>query len=121
MIRGRLRRLRSHEGDDAPDEYIEIDPSELSGMFAAPQWLRDIGLMAWLLVGVALFLAGAIWLAALTSVIVVPVIVAAVVAAVASPVVAWLHRHRIPRPIAAIARPRPRARGTSTSRSTPPS
>ena len=67
-----------------------------------PQWLRDVGLMAWLLVGIALFLAGAIWLAALTSVIVVPVIVAAVVAAVASPLVGWLADHRIPRPIGAI-------------------
>jgi predicted PurR-regulated permease PerM len=103
MIRGRLRRLRPGAAPSSEaDEYIEIDPSQLSGIFTVPQWLRDVGLMAWLLVGVALFLAGAVWLAALTSVIVVPVIVAAVVAAVASPVVGWLARHRIPRPIGAI-------------------
>ena len=53
--------------------------------------------MAWLLVGIALFLVGSVWLMTLTSVIVVPVIVAAVVAAVGSPIVGWLHRHRIPR------------------------
>ena len=104
MIRGRLRR-RGHREADEPepqDEYIEIDPAELSGIFTVPQWLRDVGLMSWLLVGVGVFLAGAIWLAALTSVIVIPVIVAAVVAAVASPVVAWLHVHHVPRPIGAI-------------------
>ena len=98
MIRGRLRRRREGgaPGHEA-EEYIEIDPGQLSGIFTVPQWLRDVGLMAWLLVGVGLFIGGAIWLAALTSVIVVPVIVAAVVATVASPVVAWLQSHRIPR------------------------
>jgi putative heme transporter len=71
--------------------------SELSDVFAAPKWLRDAGLTSWLLAGVALFVFGAVWLMSLTEVIVAPVIVAAVVAAVASPLVGWLHRHRIPR------------------------
>ncbi len=50
MIRGRLRRHGHHEPAAEPrDEYIEIDPGELSGIFSVPQWLRDVGLMAWLL------------------------------------------------------------------------
>ena len=44
------------------DEFIEIDAGELTG-FAPPTWLRDVGFTAWLLVGVVLFLAGAVWLA----------------------------------------------------------
>ena len=67
-----------------------------------PGWLRDVGLTSWLLVGVALLLVGLVWLASLTQTIVAPVITAAVVAAVASPLVALMHRHRIPRPIGAI-------------------
>ena len=31
-------------------------------MFSVPQWLRDVGMIAWLLVGVALLVAGAVWL-----------------------------------------------------------
>jgi len=63
MIRGRLRRLRGGGDAEQADEYIEIDPSELSGLFAAPNWLRDAGFTAWPLVGVVLLLAGAVWLA----------------------------------------------------------
>ena len=106
-IRGRLRRGHA-QGDPAAAEgpaegdYVEIDASELTGVFAAPSWLRDIGLTSWLLVGVALLLVGLVWLASLTQTIVAPVITAAVVAAVASPLVAWMNRHRIPRPLAAV-------------------
>jgi putative heme transporter len=103
MIRGRLRRRR---GDGSPgpadDEYVEIDPGELAGVFAAPSWLRDVGLTAWLLVGIALFLVGAVWLLSLTETIVLPVITAGVVASVGSPVVAWLNRHRVPRAIGTV-------------------
>jgi predicted PurR-regulated permease PerM len=95
MIRGRLRRRGSAEQAQAEDDYVEIDPAELTGVFAAPGWLRDVGFSAWLLVGVALFLAGAIWLLTLTESIVMPVIAAGVVASVASPVVGWLHRHHV--------------------------
>ena len=70
-------------------------------MFSVPGWLRDVGLMSWLLVGVALLVTGAVALAALTQVIVVPVLVAAIVAAVGSPLVAWMNRHRVPRGIGA--------------------
>src|SRR4051794_4380908 len=81
----------------AEDPYVEIDTAELSGLFAAPAWLRALGIASWLLVGVAAFLAGAIWLLALTQTIVIPVIVAAIIASVVSPVVDFLHRHGVPR------------------------
>ncbi|HEX5956543.1 MAG TPA: AI-2E family transporter [Solirubrobacterales bacterium] len=102
MIRGRLRR-RQRDGEPArePDAYIEIDPGQLSGIFTVPQWLRDVGLMSWLLVGVAVFVVGMVWLLSLTQVIVVPVITAGIVAAVASPVVDWLALHRIARGVGA--------------------
>jgi predicted PurR-regulated permease PerM len=102
MIRGRFRRHGRRGGSEtAEDEYFEIGPGELSGIFTVPPWLRDIGLMAWLLVGVAVLLVGMVWLLGLTEVIVAPVITAAVIAAVASPLVRLLHRHRVPRPLAA--------------------
>jgi putative heme transporter len=98
MIRGRLRRRgRETAPRGAEDEFVEIDPRELAGVFAAPSWLRDVGFTSWLLVGVALFLVGAIWLLSLTHTIVLPVITAAVIAAVGSPLVGWLHHHGLPR------------------------
>jgi putative heme transporter len=102
MIRGRLRRHRGDgESRGEAEEYIEIDPRQLSGIFTVPQWLRDVGLMAWLLVGVAVFLVGAVWLLSLTQVIVLPVLAAGIVAAVASPLVAWLRKHGVPRGLGA--------------------
>ena len=74
-----------------------MNVAELTGVFAAPRWLRDVGFTAWLLVGVALFLVGAIWLLSLTHTIVLPVIAAGVIAAVAAPLVGWLQRHGVPR------------------------
>ena len=100
MIRGRLHR-RERSTSEQGDEYIEIDPGELSRIFTVPDWLRNVGLMSWLLVGVAVLLVGLVWLASLTAVIVVPVIVAAIVAAVGSPLVGWLNRHRVPRALGA--------------------
>jgi predicted PurR-regulated permease PerM len=99
VIRRRLRRRDGgHERAASPeDEFIELDVAELSGAFASPSWLRDIGFTAWLLVGVALFLVGLVWLASITYVIVGPVITAAVVASVFSPAVGWLQRHHVPR------------------------
>ena len=97
MLRGRLRRRGERGGEEtAEPQYIEIDPRELTGIFSVPQWLRDIGLMSWLLVGIAISLVGAVWLASLTSVIVLPLITAGIIAAVASPLVAWLRRHGVP-------------------------
>ena len=93
---------RPAEGPPAKDDYTEIDVGGLTGVLAAPRWLRDVGLTAWLLVGVALFLVGAVWLLSLTESIVAPVIAATVVASVASPLVGWLARHRVPRLVGAI-------------------
>lgn len=93
MIRGRLPRTKGRAHDQGEDtEFLEIEPGELTGVLAAPRWLRDLGLMSWLVVGVAAFLAGAVWLLALTQTIVLPVITAAIVAVVLSPVMASLER-----------------------------
>ena len=88
-----------HEADTAPapagptaPTVVQIDASQLSRVFSAPLWLRDLGLLAWFLVGVALVLVGATWLLSITSTIVDPVVVGTVVAAVAAPVVSWLQR-----------------------------
>jgi putative heme transporter len=78
-------------------EFVEIDARELSGIFAAPPWLRDLGIMAWLLVGVAGMLVGAVWLLSLTQTIVTPVVAAAILASVLAPLVRRLARHRVPR------------------------
>ena len=73
------------------------ESSELTGIFAAPNWLRDAGGVAWLLVGIVLIVAGTVWLLTLTNVIVAPLLTATIIAAVAAPLVAWLARHRVPR------------------------
>lgn len=100
-FRGRLRRPE-RENAPAEDEVIEIEPGALSGLFAAPKWLRDLGFSAWLLVGVALALAGAIWLLALTETIVMPVLTAGIIASVAVPIVDSLRRRGVPRGIGAV-------------------
>ncbi len=76
---------------------VEIDATSLSRVFSAPMWLRDLGLLAWFLVGVGLVLFGFVWLLGLTSSIVVPVITGAILATVAGPLVTKMHRHRVPR------------------------
>src|SRR6185295_19879464 len=103
-IRARLRRPWSGREQKSPagDEFVEIDPRELAGVFSAPQWLRDLGLASWLLVGVAAFLAGAVWLLALTQTIVIPVIVAAIIASVVSPAIDWLERRGAPRAVSVV-------------------
>jgi putative heme transporter len=100
IFRGRLRRPGG-EGAGGEDEVIEIEPGALSGIFAAPKWIRDLGFSAWLLVGVAAALVGAVWLLSLTQTIVLPVITAGIVASVASPLVDRLRRHGVPRGIGA--------------------
>ena len=80
-----------------PGTVVQIDASALSRVFSAPMWLRDLGLLAWFLVGVAIVLVGLVWLLGLTSTIVDPVVVGAILATVAGPVVTWLQQHRFPR------------------------
>jgi putative heme transporter len=100
MIRGHLHRGKDR-GEGTTEDVVEIDPQELTGLFATPGWLRDAGLTSWLLVGVTVLLVGLIWLATITHTIVLPVITAGVVAAVASHVVGLLSRHRVPRGLGA--------------------
>jgi predicted PurR-regulated permease PerM len=83
--------------EPAEHHVIRIEMDELSAVFSAPRWLRDLGIASWLLVGVAALLFGLVWLLGATSVITQPVIAAFVVASVASPLVSWLGRHRVPR------------------------
>jgi predicted PurR-regulated permease PerM len=100
MDRGHFWR-RSPRAGTAADQPAEIEVAELTQALAAPGWLRDAGATAWLLVGITLFLVGAVWIASLTQTIVGPVITATVVAAVASPLVRWLAGHRVPRGLGA--------------------
>jgi predicted PurR-regulated permease PerM len=101
MARRRIFHRQAHDPEAAPAAqdvtFIEIDPGELSRVFAVPPWLRDLGFMSWFVVGALLVLGGAVWLLALTSTIAVPVITAAIVAAVVSPVVGWLAEHKLGR------------------------
>ncbi|HYQ78495.1 MAG TPA: AI-2E family transporter [Solirubrobacterales bacterium] len=93
--------LRRKKGSAPEDEVFEVAPGELSGLFAAPQWLRDLGVSAWLLVGVGAALLAAIWLLSLTETIVMPVITAGIIAAVGSPLVDRLRGVGIPRGLGA--------------------
>jgi putative heme transporter len=92
----------------APEEQevvVQLDPDQLrqmSAVFSAPRWLRDLGLASWLLVGVAALLVGLTWMLGVTATITEPVIVGGVVATVASPVVSWLKGHRLPRALGAL-------------------
>jgi hypothetical protein len=72
-IPAQLRRHRPGERDVTNGEalVVEIEPGQLTGMFAAPGWLRDLGVMSWLLVGVAALLGGTIWLLATVETIVI--------------------------------------------------
>ena len=106
-ITGRFRRSHTapEEGDAPPPSaettYVsELEEIELTGVFAAPQWLRDLGFMSWLVAGAGIVLVGLAWLMALTSTIVLPVTVAAVLAAVLAPVVGFLERKGVNRGIA---------------------
>jgi predicted PurR-regulated permease PerM len=89
------------QGDDG-SPAADFRPHDLSGLFAAPRWLRDLGTSAWLGVGVTLFVVGTVAILAITQTIVAPVITAAVVAAVASPLVRWLQSRGLARALGAI-------------------
>jgi predicted PurR-regulated permease PerM len=83
--------------DEEEHHVIQVDVEQLSAVFSAPRWLRDLGLASWLLVGVAALVFGLILLLGATSAITQPVLAAFVVACVASPLVHWLKRHGVPR------------------------
>jgi predicted PurR-regulated permease PerM len=101
IFRGRISR-RGESAEKRGEDLFEIDTSELAGTFSAPRWLRDAGLTAWLLVGIAVAIAGLVWLLSLTSTIVLPLIAGGVIAAVAGPLVSWLKRHHVPRGLGAV-------------------
>jgi putative heme transporter len=93
------------DGAGTTQTVIQLDADqlrELSSVFSAPRWLRDLGIAAWLLVGVAALIVGLTWIAGVTSTIVEPVLVGLVVATVASPGVSWLQARRIPRALGAL-------------------
>ena len=80
-----------------PPEANPLESRSSARVFEPPVWLRDLGLMAWFLVGLLALLVGLVWILGLTSTIVDPVAVGAVVAIVAAPLVSSLQRHRVPR------------------------
>jgi predicted PurR-regulated permease PerM len=98
----RIRRHRPENGSpgDHDGVFVEVQPGELVGIIATPRWLRELGAMAWLLVGVGALLVGAVWLLSLLHTIVAPVLTASIIAAVLSPVVRRL-ASRMPRAAAA--------------------
>ncbi len=81
----------------AAPEPGPLEPRHFERVFKPPSWLRDLGFMAWFLVGLLALLVGLVWILGLTSTIVDPVAVGAVVAIVAAPLVSRLQRHRVPR------------------------
>jgi predicted PurR-regulated permease PerM len=90
---------------DGAHTVVEIDEEQLkqlSAVFSAPRWLRDLGIASWLLVGVAALFVGLTWILGLTSTIVEPVLVGLVVATVASPGVSWFQTKRLPRAVGAL-------------------
>src|SRR3954452_8817636 len=99
MLRARAR--RSAPGDEGTASDRIASRGDLSALFGAPPWLRDLGASAWLVVGVALFVVATVWVLALTETIVAPVITASVIAAVASPLVHALQRRGLARGLGA--------------------
>jgi putative heme transporter len=93
------------QSDGEIRSVVQLDTEqlrELSAVFSAPRWLRDLGVAAWLLVGVAALLVGVTWILGMTSTIVIPVLVGLVISTVGSPAVSWLHGHRVPRALGAL-------------------
>jgi predicted PurR-regulated permease PerM len=98
VILGRLFHHTQHGATGTvEEEVLEIDAGELSRMFSAPRWLRDLGLLAWFLVGLGVVLVGSVWIFGQISTITIPVLVGAIIATVSGPIVTWLQRHKVPR------------------------
>ncbi len=93
-------RFGSRKGDETGDAQVTteaVSPEAITRVFAAPDWLQNLGRSAWLIVGVILVVLGLVWLLGETSSIVLPVISASIVAAVVGPVIGWLRGHGVPR------------------------
>jgi len=98
-----MRSSPPHHSVGEPD-VVQVDAQqlrELAGVFTAPRWLRNLGFASWLTVGAVGLLVGLVWLAALMSTIVEPVLAGLLIAVVASPAVRVFQRHRVPRAAAA--------------------
>jgi predicted PurR-regulated permease PerM len=65
--------------------------------FRTPTWFRDVGIGAWLLLGIAGVLALGLFLVALVADVAIPLAIAAVLAAILVPLVDRLERWRVPR------------------------
>jgi predicted PurR-regulated permease PerM len=97
------RRQQSPAPSPEEDGHAQVDAAalrDLSGAFSPPNWLRNLGRSAWLLVGVIGLVVGLVWLLGATYTIVGPVVGALIVATVAMPIVTWLSKH-MPRAAAA--------------------
>jgi predicted PurR-regulated permease PerM len=97
------KRLRQRTVPDTRDG-AQIGPAqlqELSTVFAAPRWLRDIGRTSWLLVGFFGVVLGLVWFLGATYTIGGPFIAGLIVATVTTPIVTRLARH-MPRAAAAV-------------------
>jgi predicted PurR-regulated permease PerM len=95
----------SSAAQDTP-QVVQIDLDEdqlrqMSAVFAAPRWMRDLGIAAWLLVGIFLLFAGSVGLLAVTAAITTPVITGLILATVASPIVARLQAKGVHRALGA--------------------
>jgi putative heme transporter len=85
----------------AAPEPDPLDPGNLTRVFRPPQWLRDLGLMSWFLIGILAVIVAVTWVMNMTATIVEPVAVGGVVAIVAAPLVGWLQRHHVKRGLGA--------------------
>lgn len=101
----RFRRVPRTDAGQASGPTVELDAEELeelTSLFAAPRWLRNLGISSWLLVGVTGLIVGIVWILTLTSTIVEPVLGGLVLAVVASPGVSWFQHHKVPRAAGAL-------------------
>jgi predicted PurR-regulated permease PerM len=95
------RKSPAPAGAPAPVAGADRLEPDYARVFRSPVWLRDLGFMAWFLVGLLALLVGIVWILGLTSTIVDPVAIGAVIAIVAAPIVSWLQRHHVPRGVGA--------------------
>ena len=77
-------------------------PAPTTVSFAAPAWLRDLGLTSWFLIGCLALIASVVWLLASAITIVGPLVAASIIATVCMPAVSGLQRHRVPRTAGAV-------------------
>lgn len=100
-----IAKAQADHDDGEVHSVVQLDADQLrqlSAVFSAPRWLRDLGIASWLLVGVAALLVGLTWVLGLTSTIVVPILVGLVISTVGSPAVSWMHGHHVPRALGAL-------------------